>query len=144
MDNLVKAIERIERFKSDFNYDYVHIYARLVREFYATMKSNLEANGLPLQTPLFDSIPPEKVHLPQGVIDRLDAAMSKYEDYGTTVKNICHWYLRETYAQQLELIEFRESLYEPLLKVLEMGGHFYEHHGSLVLDDAATVPFAGR
>lgn len=144
MDNLGHAIKRIEQFKPNFNYDNAHAYAILVRRFYSTMKSHLEANGLPLETPLVDSIPNERVILPQWVADRLDAAMSKYEDYGITVQNVCRWYIREAYAQQLGLIEPRESLYESLLKVFEMGGYFYEHHGSLVLNDAATIPFVGR
>jgi hypothetical protein len=57
---------------------------------------------------------------------------------------VSSWYLREAYAAELGTIERSESLYEPLIQVLEKGGHFYEENGALWLDCAAMIPFIGR
>ena len=138
------AIQRIELFLPNFNYDDARVYAAFIRQFYTKMKSYLEEVGRPLDTPLVDSVKDATVLLPGHLEQRLDAAVSACADYGATVRNVCYWYLREALANELGIIDRAESVYEPLLNILEMGGHFYEHHGALVLSDAATIPFVGR
>lgn len=144
MKAMNEAIHRIESFRPDFDYDEARAYAALVRKFYAGMQTHLTEAGKPLETPLVDSVSDKSVLLPAAIKDRLESVMSEHIDYGPTVRNVCLWYLREALAIQLGNIDRQESLYEPLIEVLEKGGHFYEHHGALVLSDAATIPFVGR
>jgi hypothetical protein len=141
---LEQSLERLEGIQSDFNYDAARTYAKLVRDFYSAMKLYLMTQGMPTETPLIDSIQNETLQLPQNVEERLARLLSKHDDYGVTVRNVCRWYLREVCANERGLIQHGPSLYEPLIHILEMGGHFYEHDGALVLSDAATIPFVGR
>ena len=144
MITLDLAIQRIERFLPNFNYEDARVYAAFVRQFYSKMKLHLGEVGLPLETPLVDSVNDATALVPGHMEQRLDAAMSACADYGATVRDVCYWYLREALANERGIIDRAESVYEPLLALLEMGGHFYEHHGALVLSDAATIPFVGR
>lgn len=138
------AIHRIENFRPNFDYEEARAYAALVRQFYAGMQTYLTEAGKPLETPLVDSVPDKGVLVPSAIKDRLESVMSEHIDYGQTVRDVCFWYLREAVAVELGNVERRKSLYEPLIEVLDKGGHFYEHHGALVLSDAATIPFVGR
>ncbi|MBN2291492.1 MAG: hypothetical protein JXM70_03645 [Pirellulales bacterium] len=144
METLQQAIERLEKVQPDFNYDDARTYANLIREFYSNMKAHLLSKGAPIETPLIDSIVDQKLQLPVAIEERLSRLLSEYKYYGITISKVCHWYLREAYANELGLIERTDSLYEPIIRILEMGGHFYEHHGALVLSDAATIPFIDR
>ena len=144
MKTLQQATERLEKVRSDFNYNDARTYANLVREFYSNMKTHLMSQGAPIETPLIDVSVDRELELPEEAEERLAQLLSGCKDYGITICKVCHWYLREAYAYELGLIERNDSLYEPLIQILEMGGHFYEHHGALVLSDAATIPFIGR
>ncbi|MEN1680125.1 MAG: hypothetical protein AAGJ46_11065 [Planctomycetota bacterium] len=144
MRTMNEAIHRIESFRPNFDYDEASTYAALVRRFYAGMKTHLTEAGKPLETPLVDSVSNQDVLLPAAVMERLESAVSAHVDYGRTVRNVCLWHLREALAVELGSTERHESLYQPLIQVLDKGGHFYEHHGALALGDAAMIPFVGR
>lgn len=144
MIGLQEAIERLEGLKSNFRYEDAPRYAELVREFYSAMKKELTVRGRPLYTPLTDITWNAELELPPEVEHRLALLLCNCNDYGRTVGNVCRWYLREVCARELGLIQREFSLYEPLIRILEMGGHFYEHHGALGLSDAAMIPFIGR
>lgn len=144
MRTLNEAIHRIEHFRPNFEYDEAREYVRLVKKFFAGMQKHLTESGLPLESPFVDSVSDGSVRLPAAINERLESVMSEYNEYGTTIRNVCRWYLREALAVERGTIERNESLYEPLMEVLEKGGHFYEHHGALALSDAAMIPFIGR
>lgn len=141
---LEEAVRRIERVQPNFDYDGVPEYAALIREFYSSMKLHLSARGMPLETPLIDSVRDEECTLPEDVHVRFSRHLAQYNDYGITIHNICEWYLREVFVSHSRLVQHERSLYDPLISILEKGGYFHEHNGALVLSDAATIPFAGR
>jgi hypothetical protein len=135
---LMGGITRLEAISAAFDYSRKEQYVGLAKQFIRGMRE-FESG-----TPFFNVCGGLGVVLPQAASDRLEAILRARPHYAPTTQRICHWYLLELHAMDLNLKPAGSSVYEPLIQMLELGGDFYEHHGDLCLRDAAMVILRGR
>ena len=126
-------MRRLEQISESFNYELTPRYVQLAKEFLRNIQSVVKHN------PFFDICEDCQITLPQNYEDRLCNLFGKKYEYSPSTRNVCKWFLKELLAMDMGLRPAKESTYEPLIKMLEMGGRFYEHHGDLCIEDAATI-----
>ena len=133
--NLADGMKRLEAISAEFDYDKAQQYVMLAKSFLQGVQQMSQ------DTPLFDVSGANDLALPQDIDERLDAFLDKNTEYAPTVRKVCALYLRELRAMDLSLKHEVPSIYEPLIRMLELGGDFYEHHGALCIRDAAMLRF---
>lgn len=133
--NLASGISRLESVSAEFDYDKAQQYVVLAKEYLRGVRElacdNLMSN---VSSKL-------EIHLPEEAEQRLDSFLAVKNDYAPTTKMICRWYLLELHSMDLGIKPAGRSVYEPLVRMLELGGDFYEHHGALCIRDAAMLPY---
>lgn len=131
---LSDGIIRLERISREFDYDSVRGYVLLIKEFIRGVRDVARGKAI------FDVSADFGIALPQEYNDRLDAVFRSKQGYVQATADVCQWYLLELHAMDLKKKAGGQSIYEPLIQMLELGGDFYEHHGDLCIRDAATLP----
>ncbi|SFI38780.1 hypothetical protein [Planctomicrobium piriforme] len=141
MELTLKGLRRLGGINAEFDYKLANAYASRIRQFVKQMESHLTRHGAPLYTPFTDVTSQLEIDFSNDIQKQLDAFIAQKPTYSPSTKNACKWYLKELWAMDSGMLPQQNSIYEPLIQVLELGGDFYEHHGAICIRDVATLPY---
>lgn len=136
--NATEGMSRLEAISVEFDdeYEKVSTYIEFAKEYKRGVK------GIAVGSNLFDICADLQVDLPADIEERLtNFIRMKYDVYPPATQNVCRWYIRELYAKDLGLRPEGQSIYEPMIQMIELGGDFYGHHEDLCIGPAMLIDY---
>ncbi|MBN2292248.1 MAG: hypothetical protein JXM70_07480 [Pirellulales bacterium] len=138
MESIETRLARLESINTSFDYDKAEQYVMLLKAFIRKAEEYVYERGISEASPLFDITKRIEINMPESVALRVERFLEKKCDYPPSTKNVCRWFLKELFAVNSSS---KDSHYEELIQLLENGGDFYEHHGTICIRDVAMLRY---
>lgn len=138
------ALQRLQGFNKTFDDDRLLEYVALAKAFLKKSRHYCKTRNLELTTPFIDPTARIVDGPPFELEDSFRVWAADAHHLSPTAKTACEYFVRfAAFKEHLPEHQQNEAdLYSPLIALLELGGEFYDHHGSICIGDLAAIAYS--